>query len=88
MIPIRTQILFKPFPPDEVTDGGLFIPESARKISNKGEIVQVGGGTKDRPMKMKPGMKAYRVQDWGEGVLIGGELHYLMDMDSVLALEN
>lgn len=88
MKPVKAQILFKPSPPEEITDGGLIVPDSVKKVSNKGTVVSVGTGTAERPMKIKPGMKAYRVQDWGQDILIDGELHFIMDMDSVLALEN
>lgn len=82
--PIRNQILFKPFPPDVVTEGGLIVPESAQKPNNKGVIVKVGNGTKDRPMKLKAGDVAIRVQGWGQEILIDGELHFIMDADAIL----
>jgi chaperonin GroES len=88
MTPIRTQILFKPLPPDEVTEGGLYVPETARKVNNKGTIVKVGGGTANKPMLLKPGQKGIRVQDWGTEVILENELHFLMDMDAILTLEN
>lgn len=86
--PIRTQILFRPLPADEMTLGGLFVPESARQVNNKGTIVSVGNGTKDRPMKLKPGMTGIRVRDWGCDVIVDGQLHFIMDMDAIIALEN
>lgn len=88
MTPIRNQILFKPFPPEEKSLGGIFVPESARQVNNKGTIVSVGNGTKARPMIFKPGTNAIRVRDWGEDVLIDGDLHFIMDMDSILAILN
>lgn len=84
MTPIRNQILFKPFPPDEVTEGGIFVPESARRINNKGAIVKVGNGTKDRPMTLKPGDIGIRVYEWGQEVVIDGELHFIMDSGAIL----
>ena len=86
MTPIRNQILFKPDPPDAVTESGLIIPESARKVSNKGTIVKVGNGTAARPMKFREGQRGIRVQDWGTDVIVDGELHFFMDMDSILAI--
>lgn len=86
MIPIRSNILFKPFPGEEISEGGIFVPESAREINNKGTIMKVGNGTKDKPMRFKEGQTAIRVKDWGTEVLIGGELHFLMDQDAIIAL--
>lgn len=87
MIPIRSQILVKPFPSDEISEGGIFVPESARRVSNKVRVVKVGVGTKDRPMKLKEGDVGYRVQDWGTELEINGELHFLLDQDAILATE-
>lgn len=87
MQPIRTNILAKPYPPDTVSDGGIFVPESARSESNKMLIIAVGNGTKDRPMKFKAGQTAFRVKSWGTPVDIEGERHYLMDQDAILAVE-
>lgn len=87
MTPIRNQILFKPFASEEISLGGIFVPESARKVNNKGVIKSVGVGTKSRPMKLKPGDKGIRVKDWGLEILIDGERHFIMDMDAIIALE-
>lgn len=87
MTPIRNQILVKPYPSDEISEGGIYVPESARKTSNKVVIVKVGNGTKDKPMKVKPGQTGFRVRDWGLEVMIDGQLHVIMDQDSILATE-
>lgn len=86
MTPIRNNILFKPLPSEEFING-LFIPESARKINDKGIVVKVGAGTEKRPMKLKEGMLAHRVKDWGQQILIDSELHFIMDEKAVLAIE-
>lgn len=86
MKPIKNQILFKPFLQEEVTEGGLFVPDSYRRESDKGEIVAVGGGTKERPMHLKAGQIGYRVHDWGTLVEKDGESFYLMEDSAILAL--
>jgi chaperonin GroES len=87
MQPLRNQVLIKPFPPDEISEGGIFVPESARKESNKVHIVAVGRGTKENTMKLKPGQVAYRIKDWGMPVDIKGERHYLLEDAAILATE-
>lgn len=86
MKPIRTQILFKPFPPDEISTGGIIVPDSAKEINNKGLIVAVGNGTKEKPMRLKEGQIGYRVKGWGCDIMINGELHFIMDQDAILAV--
>ena len=87
MTPVRNQILVKPFPSDEISDGGIYVPDSARAISNKMLIVKVGNGTKRKPMKLREGQIGYRVKDWGLDMMIDGELHFIMSDDSILATE-
>jgi len=82
MKPINRKILFKPFKGSEITAGGLFIPETARKLSNKGEIIEIG----EQVTKVKKGDIGYRVKDWGEEVIINEEQHYLMEESAILAL--
>lgn len=86
--PIRNNVLVKPFPPSGISEGGIFVPLSVRKDNNRGTIVAVGNGTKDRPMQFKPGQVIYRVKDWGTPVEIEGEKHYLMDDSAILATES
>jgi|694.fasta_scaffold137002_4 chaperonin GroES len=87
MKPIRNFVLVKPFPPDEVSEGGIFVPESARQESNKVHIIAVGNGTKNKPMNLKAGQVGYRVKDWGTLVEIDGVKHYLMDNSAIIAIE-
>jgi len=87
MKPIRNFVLVKPFPPDEISEGGIFVPESARQESNKVHIVAVGDGTPARPMNLKAGQTGFRVKDWGTPVEIDGEAYYLMDNSAIIAIE-
>ena len=80
---INKKILFKPFKGSETTEGGIFVPDSVRKLSNKGEIVEVG----ERVTKVKKGDIGWRVKNWGEELIIGGEKHFLMEEGAILALE-
>ena len=86
--PIKNNVIVKPFPPDRTTEGGLIVPESAQKVSNKVKVVAVGGGTKTRPMTLKEGQTAFRVKDWGQEILINNDLHFIMDSSAVLAVES
>jgi len=87
MQPIRNNILTKPFPPDEISEGGILVPESARKENNKMFVIAVGRGTKERKMIFNPGDIVYRVKDWGTPIDIDGERHYIMDQNGIIAKE-
>ena len=84
--PLHNRIVVKPYPSDEKSKGGLFVPESYREESNKVLIVAVGNGTKDKPMKLKAGQTGFRVKDHSESeIIIEGEKHYLMNQDAIIA---
>ncbi len=83
MIPIRTQILVKPFLADDISEGGIIVPDSAKKTSDKVLVVKCGS----RATKVKEGDTGYRVHGWGTEVLINDELHILLDQDAILAVQ-
>jgi chaperonin GroES len=86
MQPVRNNILFRPFEGDGVSEGGIYIPDSVRKLSNKGEIVAVGKGTKERTMKLKAGQVGIRVKDWGTEIIENGIKYFLMEDKAIIAL--
>tara|TARA_R110000868_G_scaffold36279_4_gene128925 strand:- start:965 stop:1231 length:267 start_codon:yes stop_codon:yes gene_type:complete len=83
--PIRNQVLIKAFKEDEISSGGIIVPENARKDGSKVEIIAVGNGTLNKPMKLKPGMIGFRVWNWGVPVEDNGELYYLVEDEAILA---
>lgn len=85
MLPLRDLILVKPYAPLETTEGGLFIPESARKRNNMAEVVAVGKGTKNYPVECKIGDSIIHVKDAGEEIIVNGEKHYLIRQIDVLS---
>jgi len=87
MRPVGQNILIKPDQGSEQSEGGIFVPLTARRPSNKGTVIAVGAGSKLKPMKFREGQTAYRVKEWGEEILIDGELHFLMNQDALIAIE-
>ena len=87
MTPVRSNILVKPYPSNEVSIGGIIVPDTAKMPSNKVHIVAVGTGLPKKPMKLKAGQTGFRVKDWGQEILVDGELHFIMDQSAVIALQ-
>lgn len=83
MQPVLSQVLLKPYPSDEISEGGILVPESARTVNNKMTVVAVGNKVKT----IKKGETVYRVKDWGLEVEIAGEKHFIMNEDAILAKE-
>lgn len=86
--PKNQQVLVRPFPSDEVSDGGIIVPENCRSRNNRGTVVAVGEGTKKNPMQYSVGMVVHNVKDYGEPYIIDDVTHYLMHQSSILAFEN
>jgi chaperonin GroES len=85
--PIRNNVLIKCFEGDNISAGGIIVPDSVKTESNKCTVVAVGNGSKEKPMKLKPGMIGYRVKSWGEPIIDNGELFYIMEQDAIIAQE-
>ncbi len=85
--PINNQILFKPFKGDDKSVGGIIVPDSVKKESDKGIIVAVGNGTHKNKMYLKAGDIGFRVHKWGIPVEQNGETLYLMEDSAILATE-
>jgi co-chaperonin GroES (HSP10) len=79
MKPIKKQIIFKPFASPE-TVSGLFVPESARRPNNKGEVIDIGSEV----TRVKVGDVGFRVKEFGTEVLIEGEKMILMEETAIL----
>lgn len=86
--PIKDQVLVKPYPSDECSEGGIIVSEAHRAVSNKMEVVAVGNGTAKHRMEFKPGETAFRVKDHGEEILINGERHFLIKQSFLIAKMN
>lgn len=83
MTPILKNVLFKPFPSEEKTLGGIIVSDAHKEVNNKGTIVAVG----NKVTKVKVGEVGFRVKNWGDEVMVNGEKHYLMDESAILSIQ-
>lgn len=83
--PIRNNVLIKFFDGDNISDGGIIVPGSFKKTSNKGEVIAAGKGKKGNPMQFKKGDIVFRVKDHGEEIHENGEKYFIMDQGTILA---
>ncbi len=52
--PLHDRVLVRRVEEEEVTKGGIIIPDTAKEKPTKGEIVAVGGGARDENGKIHP----------------------------------
>jgi chaperonin GroES len=89
--PLHDRILVKRLEEEQVTKGGIIIPDSAKEKPIKGEVVAVGQGkTADDgkliPMNVKAGDKVIFNKYAGTEIKIEGEEYLIMREDDVLAI--
>ena len=51
--PLADRVLIRPAAQEEKTVSGIIIPDSAKEKPLRGEVIAVGGGTKDEEMVLK-----------------------------------
>lgn len=85
---LKNQVIVKPFESENVSAGGIIVPDAFKQRSNKATVVSAGRGTKQRPMLYAEGQVVYHVKNHGTEIIKDGEKHYIMDMDAILAYED
>ena len=85
MKPIRDYVLVKPFASEEITEGGLFLPEGYRERNCKAKVVSVGNGTSKIKMEAKKDDVIFHIKGAGEPVILNNELVFLIRQNDILA---
>ncbi|MCM1293439.1 MAG: co-chaperone GroES [Bacteroides sp.] len=84
--PLADRVLILPTPAEEVTVAGIIIPDSAKEKPLKGQVVAVGGGTKDEEMVLKTGDTVIFGKYSGTEIEFEGEKYLIMRQSDVLAV--
>lgn len=89
--PLGSRVMVKISKEDEVTQGGIVLPDTAKKKPNEGVVVAVGPGRllengKRAPMSLKAGDRVIFAEYAGTEFKIDGEPHVLVEDDQVLAV--
>lgn len=84
--PLADRVLIEPTAAEEVTLGGIIIPDSAKEKPLKGTIVAVGNGTKDEEMVLKVGDTVLYGKYAGTELELEGEKYLMMRQADVLGI--
>ena len=85
MKPIRDFVLVKPFVSEEITEGGLLLPEGYRERNCKAKVISVGRGTAKIKMEAKKDDIIFHIKGAGEPVILNNELVFLIRQNDILA---
>jgi len=89
--PLGDKIVIKVIEDAEQTSGGIFIPDSAKEKSQKGEVIAVGEGrlnekSEREPMDVKVGEVVLFAKYAGTDVKVGNETLKVMSVSDVLGV--
>lgn len=89
--PLADRIVVKPTEAEEVTKGGIVLPDTAKERPQEGEVIAVGPGKTLEtgalvPVEVKVGDKVIYSKYGGTEVKIGREEYVILRQDDVLAV--
>lgn len=84
--PLHDRVVIKPHERENVTSGGIIIPDTAKEKPLKGKVIAVGEGKKDEPMTVKIGDNVIFSKYGGTEVQIGGNEYMILKESEILAI--
>jgi len=89
--PLHDRVVVKAAAPEEVTKGGIILPDTAKEKPMQGEVVAVGTGKvaedgKTTPLTLKKGDKVLYGKYSGTEINIDGEEYLIMRESDVYAI--
>jgi|SRR5689334_6117980 len=91
LTPLHDRLLVRPAEAEQVTKGGIFLPDTAKEKPQQGEVVAVGTGKLDDngkliPMAVKAGDKVLYGKYSGTEIAVDGEDLLIMRESDVFAI--
>ena len=89
--PLGDRVVVKPGPEEDVTKGGIVLPDTAKKRPREGEVLAVGPGKvldngQRAPMEISVGDVVIYSEFGGTEITIGDEDYVILEEGSVLAI--
>jgi len=84
--PLHDRVIVKAAAAEEMTKGGIIIPDTAKEKPQRGTVVAAGPGKKDEPMTVKPGDTVLYGKYAGTEISIEGEDLLIMRESDILAI--
>ncbi len=84
--PLADRVIIEPAAAEEITAGGIIIPDTAKEKPLKGKIVAIGTGKKDEPLTVKVGDNVLYGKYAGTEITIDGNDYLIMHESDVVAI--
>lgn len=86
MKPINDRVVVKPAPAEEMTKGGIIIPDTAKEKPQRGEVIAVGPGKDGNLMTVQVGDIVLYGKYAGQELNFQGDDFLIMREDDILVI--
>lgn len=84
--PLADRVIIEPAKAEEMTAGGIIIPDTAKEKPQRGTVVAVGNGKTDEPMTVKTNDVVLYGKYAGTEIQIDGKDYLIMRESDILAV--
>jgi chaperonin GroES len=89
--PLGNRVVVEPEEQEEITAGGIVLPETAKEKPQKGNVISVGPGERDEdgkriPMDVAPGDKVLFAKYAGTEIKVEGQKLLILKESDLLAI--
>ena len=84
--PLSDRVLILPNPAEEVTAGGLIIPDTAKEKPLAGKVIAAGPGTAEVKMEVKEGDQVLYGKYAGTEISLEGTSYLILKQSEILAV--
>jgi len=89
--PLHDRVIVKRIKEEEITKGGIIIPDTAKEKPSEGKVIAIGNGKllengTLKPLEVKAGDKVLFGKYAGTEVKIDGDEHLIMREDDIIAI--
>lgn len=86
MKPINDRVVIQAAPAEEVTSGGIIVPDTAKEKPQKGKVIAVGPGKEGVKLTVKKGDVVLYGKYAGQEINHKGEDYLIMREDDILVI--
>ena len=84
--PNEDRVLVQAAPAEQKTASGIFIPDNAKEKPQRGKVIAVGEGLKDKPVTVKVGDEVLYGKYSGTEITIDGKEYLIMRNSDIFGI--
>ena len=84
--PNEDRVLIEPAEAETKTSSGIIIPDTAKEKPQKGKVIAVGEGLKDKPVTVKVGDNVLYGKYAGTEITIDGKEYFIMRNSDIFGI--